>query len=160
MDFRLQALAGVGVAGAIVLAGWQGGFHNTHVARAQAVKNAARVTIIDSNVAFDATGIEKEGYWGFGPQHIDVHQGDQIEFDNPSSNNYSHTVASITWGGNSTARTLDSGSAFSFSSTGEASITPGESWTLDTTSLKPGQYLYYCTIHPWMVGTLSVEAPE
>jgi plastocyanin len=142
-----------------VLAGWQGGLHDTHVARAQAVKNMARVTIVDSNVAFDATGIEKEGYWGFGPQHIDVHQGDQIEFDNPASNNYSHTVTSITWGGSPTARTLDSGTAFNSSPTSEESIMPGGSWMLDTTSLKPGQYVYNCTIHPWMVGTLSVEAP-
>ncbi len=143
-----------------MLAGWPAGFHDTHVARAQTVKNMARVTIIDSNVSFDPSGIEQEGYWGYGPQHIDVHQGDQVEFDSSSTNNYSHTVTSITWSGAPTARTLDSGTAFNSSPTREANIAPGGTWTLDTSTLTPGQYLYYCTIHPWMVGTLSVEAPQ
>ncbi len=159
MGLRLRTLAGLGVAGAVVLTCWQAGVQHTPLARAQTVKNMARVTIVDSNVAFDATGIEKEGYWGFGPQHIDVHQGDQIQFDNPTSNNFPHTVTSSSWGGTPVARTLDSGLKFNSSPTREESITPGGSWLLDTSTLTPGQYLYYCTIHPWMVGTLSVEAP-
>ncbi len=158
MGFRLRALAGVGLAGAIALAGWQGGFHSTHVARAQTVKNTARVTIVDSNVAFDPTGIEKEGYWGYAPTHIDVHQGDPIQFDSPTTNFYNHTVTSITRGA-AGAGTLDSGTAFDSSPTRDLAIKPGDSYTLDTTSLKPGQYLYYCSIHPWVAGSFSVEAP-
>lgn len=29
-------------------------------------------------------------------------------------------------------------------------------WTLDTTSLEPGPYSYYCRIHPWMRGALEI----
>ncbi len=159
MGIRLRALAGIGLAGAIALVGWQGGFHTTQVARAQTEKNMARVTIIDSNVTFNPAGIEKEGYWGFGPEHIDVHQGDLVQFDNPTTNNYGHTVTSITWSGTPAARVLDSGLAFDSATADSATIRPGGSFTLDTASLAPGQYLYYCTVHPWMVGTLSVEAP-
>ena len=33
---------------------------------------------------------------------------------------------------------------------------PGSSFVLDTSTLDAGQYVYYCTIHPWMVGTFTV----
>lgn len=158
MAHRIRALAGAGMAVAVGLLGWQTGFRGTHMAHAQAVKNMARVTIFDSNTTFDASGIEKQGYWGFGPEHIDVHQGDMIEFDSSASNSFSHTVVSITWSGSPDARTLDSGTAFNSSPTRADEIAPGGSWTLDTTNLKPGQYVYYCAMHPWMVGTFSVEA--
>ena len=29
-------------------------------------------------------------------------------------------------------------------------------WDLDTGSVDPGHYTFICTLHPWMVGTLTV----
>jgi plastocyanin len=33
---------------------------------------------------------------------------------------------------------------------------PGNSWSLDTSGLAAGHYGYYCRLHPWMVGSLTV----
>lgn len=137
-----------------------GGHGARSVAHAQTVKNIAHVAIIDSAVTFDAAGIEYEGAWGFGPEHVQVTQGEPIEFDSSSSNNYPHTVTSITWSGTPNDRTLISGAAFNSTPSADMRLMPGSSFTLDTSSLNPGQYVYYCTIHPWMVGTISVTAPQ
>lgn len=128
-------------------------------AQAQAAKDAPRVTIYDTNVNFTA-GNPAEGEWGFAPAHIAVPQGTQIEFDNPASNNFPHTVTSIAWSGTAPDRTLDSGTQFNSSPTKDAYIMPGGSYILDTSTLDPGQYDFYCTIHPWMVGTLTVEPAQ
>ncbi len=37
-------------------------------------------------------------------------------------------------------------------------IKSGQTWTLDTTGLSPGNYMYFCQIHPWMQGVLKVVA--
>jgi len=79
-----------------------------------------------------------------------------LEFDNPAGNNFPHTVTSITWTGQAPDRTLASGQAFNSSPTRADYIMPGSSYILDTSTLMPGQYLYYCAIHPWMVGTFTV----
>ena len=154
---RLLVLAG----GTAVLVGVLGlgaarTLHPGTAAHAQAVKDAPRVTIYDSNVNFTA-GNPAEGEWGFAPMHLAVPQGAQVEFDNPTSNSFPHTVTSIAWSGTAPDRTLASGTQFNSSPTKDAYIMPGGSWTLDTSTLDPGQYDFYCTIHPWMVGTLTVE---
>ncbi|HZU78040.1 MAG TPA: plastocyanin/azurin family copper-binding protein [Dehalococcoidia bacterium] len=126
---------------------------------AQAVKDTARVVIVDSNATFSPAN-EYLGQWGFAPSHVTVTQGEPIEFDNPAGNFFPHTVTSITWSGSPTSRTLTVGAAFNSSPTNDAFLTPGTSFTLDTSTLQPGQYLYFCSIHPWMVGTITVTAPD
>src|SRR5207249_4883363 len=78
----------------------------------------------------------------------------------PAGNTYPHTVTSITWTGMAPTRTLTSGLLFDSSPTREQYLLPGDSFTLDTTTLDPGQYLYYCTLHPWMVGSITVAPAE
>jgi plastocyanin len=118
-----------------------------------------RVTIIQNDAQFSPADAEGVGQWSYAPDHLAVMQGEQIEFDNPATNSFPHTVTSITWTGMAPARTLASGQAFDSSPTRETYIQPGQSWTLDTSTLMPGQYLYYCTIHPWMAGSFTVLAP-
>ena len=36
-------------------------------------------------------------------------------------------------------------------------IDPGNTFELDTTNLELGQYEYLCIVHPWMIGTITVE---
>jgi plastocyanin len=157
---RLVGMAGAAVvlAGAVVLGGHTL-LHTSATVQAQAVKDAPRVTIYDSNVNFTA-GNPAEGEWGFAPVHIAVTQGTPIQFDNPASNNFPHTVTSIGWSGTAPDRTLTSGVQFNSSPTKDAYIMPGGTFTLDTSALDPGQYDFYCTIHPWMVGTLTVEPAQ
>jgi len=36
-------------------------------------------------------------------------------------------------------------------------IDPGNVFGLDTANLELGQYEYMCIVHPWMIGTVTVE---
>ena len=51
---------------------------------------------------------------------------------------------------------LVAGAKFNPSPTREELVTPGNSWTLDTSTLDARNYAYYCRIHPWMVGQVAV----
>lgn len=118
-----------------------------------------RVLIYDNGGTFMA-GDQATGQWAFTPNHIGVTQGQSVEFVNPQGNARPHTITSITWSGQPPMRVLTHGAAFDSSPTREELITPGNTWTLDTSSLEPGQYLYYCWLHPWMVGTITVSAAQ
>ncbi|MHB8574774.1 MAG: cupredoxin domain-containing protein [Dehalococcoidia bacterium] len=146
------------VAAAAVTAGLAiGGGSGSHgLVHAQMVKDTARVVIVDGNDSF-TPGNDFLGNWGFAPGHVAVHQGETIEFDNSAGNAFPHTVTSITWTGAAPDRTLVSGDTFNSSPTKADYVMPGSSWVLDTSTLDPGQYVYYCAIHPWMVGTFTVE---
>jgi plastocyanin len=130
------------------------------IVHGRAIAYNARVEMTDNDAAFRPAGGPGIGLWGYGPDHIAVTQGDQIIFDNPAGNKQSHTITSLSWTGTSPYRSLDVGAKFDSSPTKDQAIAPGNSWTLDTTTLDPGQYTYYCTIHPWMVGTFTVSAAQ
>jgi plastocyanin len=36
-------------------------------------------------------------------------------------------------------------------------LAPGQSWTLDTSSLNTGTYTYACLFHPWMKGVINIR---
>ncbi|MGI8552327.1 MAG: cupredoxin domain-containing protein [Dehalococcoidia bacterium] len=139
--------------GLVVALGY-GGFSHSRV-RAQTY--SAHVVMVDNEAPFVPAGNPDIGSYGFAPQHVSVQQGQSIAFDNPASNKRPHTVTSITWSGMPPARTLASGTMFDSSPTADQYIVPGSSWTLDTSAMAPGQYLYFCSIHPWMTGSFSVE---
>mgnify|MGYP001292099372 CR=1 FL=1 len=130
-------------------------------ARAQRPATAftPRVTVVQNDSGLTPTDAEGLGQWTFAPAHLTVTQGEPIEFDNPATSTAPHTVTSITWSGMAPTRTLASGEKFDSSPTRDLLIMPGQSWTLDTSTLDPGQYLYYCTLHPWMTGSFTVLAP-
>jgi plastocyanin len=116
-----------------------------------------RVLIYDNGGTF-MPGDPATGQWTFAPHHVEVTQGDSIEFVNPEGNARPHTVTSITWSGQPPNRMLAHGTAFDSSPTMADIIRPGNTFTLDTSELMPGQYLYYCWLHPWMVGSITVMA--
>jgi plastocyanin len=116
------------------------------------------VTMVDNDAPAVNQGIDMgQGYWGFGPNQVVVHKGEQVLFVNPSTNKRPHTVTSIALseGGNFDGA-LAAGNKFDSSPSREALVTPGNNWTLDTNNLDPGNYAYYCRLHPWMVGELTV----
>lgn len=115
------------------------------------------VTMIDNDAPTPNQGIDMgQGYWGYGPQLITVKKGEQVTFNNPATNRRPHSVTSISLGGQPFENTLTAGARFDSSPTREALVTPGNSWVLDTAPLDAGNYAYYCRIHPWMVGQVSV----
>mgnify|MGYP001604039391 CR=1 FL=1 len=73
----------------------------------------------------------------FSPASISVKKGDKIVFTNNDS--AQHTV------------TADGGG---FSSD---SLAKDQSFTLDTASLSAGNYGYYCSFHPSMKGTITIQ---
>jgi plastocyanin len=99
---------------------------------------------------------ERQSAWGFGPSHLVVKKGDQVTFMNPAENKRPHSATSITLSGGPFDGSLAMGAKFDSSPSREALVTPGNSWMLDTGTLDPGNYAYYCRIHPWMVGELTV----
>jgi plastocyanin len=128
-------------------------------AQAQPSVAMTRVLIYDNGGSF-MPGDEYTGQWGFTPHHYQVAKGESIEFVNPAGNAQPHTVTSITASGQPPNRTLTHGAAFDSSPTRADVIRPGSSWTLDTSGLDAGQYTYYCWLHPWMVGSITVTPPE
>jgi plastocyanin len=104
-------------------------------------------------------GNPEQGSWGFSPFHVNAVKGDTIMFMQGENAFRPHTVTSITWSGQAPTRELASAKTFDSSPSQAEYLQKGMSWTLDTSALDPGQLLYYCTIHPWMVGTISLAAP-
>ena len=77
---------------------------------------------------------------GYDPEMIIVSQGDGIEWFN--SDTELHTVTS----------------AEDFGETFDSSLfAAGESYTLVTTEMEPATYDYFCSVHPWMQGTITIE---
>jgi plastocyanin len=123
----------------------------------RAVAYTPTVTIIDNDAPAANQGVDMgQGYWGYGPSLVHVKKGEQVTFHNPSTNKRPHSVTSISLGGMPFENSLVAGAKFDSSPTREALLAPGSSWTLDTATLDTGNYAYYCRIHPWMVGQISV----
>jgi plastocyanin len=127
-------------------------------AGAEPVEQAAgttAVTIFDN----DAPGMTfdpEQAFWGFGPHNILVRRGDKVVFYNPSSNKHPHTVTSLERVGPPFNNRVDVGTRFDSSPSAQALVQPGQSFTVDTASLHPGNYPYFCKLHPWMVAELTV----
>jgi plastocyanin len=116
------------------------------------------VMIVDME-APGVPGNPEQGSWGYSPFHVNAVKGDTIMFMQGENAFRPHTVTSITWTGQAPARELASAKTFDSSPSQAEYLQKGMSWTLDTAGLDPGQHVYYCTIHPWMVGTISLAAP-
>src|SRR5262249_50891722 len=73
-------------------------------------------------------------FWGFNPAQVTVNVGDTVTWAN--TGRVLHTVTANNGAFNSGA------------------MAPGGSWSFDFTT--PGLYSYFCGIHPWMHGSVSV----
>ena len=92
------------------------------------------------------TGASTEGSKiNFSPKYVTVSQGTRIFWVN--NDNTIHTVTSGKINDNGT---YDPDNLFK-----GGFITPGENLVA---SPKPGNYQYFCKIHPWLVGSVSVKA--
>ena len=129
-----------------------------------------QVMIVDNDGPLPNDGIDpRTGEWGFSPYHLAVTKGEMVTFTNPAGNRRPHDVVSFSMGGTFQQPTWDVGAKFSSGMTNDTWLRPegtmrpsGEpapsSWVLDTNTLDPGHYTYFCTLHPWMTGTITVLA--
>jgi len=120
-----------------------------------------RVLMVDNDGPLPPQGAVDfwTGNWSFSPQHVTVLKGEAVVFDSPAGNFRPHNVVSIASPGEPFPPAVEVGAGFSSGLTRESIIRPGSSWTLDTNGVAPGHYGYYCTIHPWMVGSITVLQP-
>ena len=121
--------------------------------------NAAEIMVhIVDMEAPGVAGNPAQGSWGYSPFHVDAVKGDTVMFMQSENAFRPHTVTSVSWSGQAPTRELHSAKNFDSSPSQAEYLQKGMSWTLDTSTLDPGHHLYYCTIHPWMVGTISLAA--
>jgi len=85
------------------------------------------------------------------PGNLAVKQGDSVTWMNNDSE--PHSVTSGTGGGIVSAHTGEEGKPDGIFDSGF--FDSGESWSF--TFDRPGTYAYFCTIHPWMEGVVTVE---
>ena len=82
----------------------------------------------------------------FVPSDVTILPGGKVTWTN--SDTAGHTVES---------GTTTEGSAGLFG-TGFTLMPPGESYTFEFDGFEPGTYPYFCLVHPWMEGTVTVSA--
>lgn len=90
-------------------------------------------------------GSSVQGAPDYDPDPMTVSAGDVITVVN--ADNVIHTATS-----GIPSDSASAGQAFDTSL-----VNPGASATIDTAELSPGEYDYFCIIHPYMVGKLQVE---
>jgi plastocyanin len=86
------------------------------------------------SVVVEITG--GEGSWSYTPARVDASPGDTVTWVNKTET--SHTVT---------------GSSTLYEDSGP--ILPGESWS--QTFLEPGTFDYFCSPHPFMTGSITIE---
>jgi len=113
------------------------------------------VTIQDNNALDPRVGFDPaQGRWQFNPTNILVTRGEPVVFNSPSSNADPHTVTDLlrTTPGTTVPASFTGGTRFD-----SGLIQPGNSFSLDTGPLAPGNYPYVCRLHPWMNGEITVR---
>ena len=115
---------------------------------AQASSKAAKVD--PATVKADATltileGASTQGNPAYDPKELSVKKGNIIKVENADS--LPHTVTNG-------AGPNDPNSAKMFDT---SLIMGGEAAILQTEEIDAGDYAYYCTVHPYMTGTLKIE---
>jgi plastocyanin len=121
------------------------------------------VTIQDNKapspkVAFDP----QQGRWQYNPNSVEVKRGERVVFNNPPGRHHPHTLTSLQrQGGPNPPPPKAPGDpptqAFAVGAAFESGlIEPGSSFAVETGRLAQGHYLYFCRLHPWMSGELTV----
>jgi plastocyanin len=90
-------------------------------------------------------GSSIQGSPDFDPDALTVKKGDKITVTNKDT--LPHTVTSGTG-------PTDPNSAKQFDT---SIVEPGATADIETTNITPGDYPFYCTVHPYMMGNLVVQ---
>jgi len=95
---------------------------------------AAPANVVNATIL---AGASAQGNPDYDPDPLSVNKGDGVQWTN--EDNVPHTVTSKQEG------VFDS-----------KLINPGDTWLLNTAGIDAGEYDYYCTLHPNMVGVLTI----
>lgn len=129
---------------------------NPFVTHAFAYAQAGAVGVFRVANGSSSTGVTTTGSTPSGPQ-VSIQPGSGA---NTTSLYYSPETIKVVIGSNNTVTWVNNDNAVhTVTDSGvfdSGLIQPGQSWTHTFTT--PGTYLYRCTIHPWMTGTIVVES--
>jgi cytochrome c oxidase subunit II len=117
----------------------QGGANDTTTAASTAPATAAAATLTIPN------GASVQGNPAYEPDPLTVKVGDTIAVENKDT-----TPHTVTNGKDATDPTM--GQLFDTSI-----INAGDSAEIVTADIDPGEYPYFCSVHPYMTGTLTVQ---
>jgi cytochrome c oxidase subunit 2 len=117
----------------------QGGANDTTTAASTAPATAAAATLTIPN------GASVQGNPAYEPDPLTVKVGDTIAVENEDT-----TPHTVTNGKDATDPTM--GQLFDTSI-----INAGDSAEIVTADIDPGEYPYFCSVHPYMTGTLTVQ---
>ncbi len=117
----------------------QGGANDTATAASTAPATAAAATLTIPN------GASVQGNPAYEPDPLTVKVGDTIAVENKDT-----TPHTVTNGKDATDPTM--GQLFDTSI-----INAGDSAEIVTADMDPGEYPYFCSVHPYMTGTLTVQ---
>ena len=92
--------------------------------------------------------------WGFLARNLRVRQGTMVTITSDgmlphTATSYTETI-SFEEGGRTLSIPIPDGKFDS------GLLTPGQDYILNTSSLSKGTYTYFCQLHPWMLGSLTV----
>ena len=97
----------------------------------------------DSNIKI-LEGAATQGNPDYEPDEISVKKGDIIKVDNADT--VPHTITNGEGPNDSnSAKIFDTGI-----------INAGDAGVLETDAVEAGEYTYYCTVHPYMIGKLTI----
>jgi plastocyanin len=120
------------------------GGSNETSASAPAAPSAATTTAAAATLTIPK-GASVQGNPAYEPDPLTVKVGDTIAVNNKDT--APHTVTN-----GKDATDPNMGKLFDTSI-----INAGDSAEIATTSMKPGEYPYHCSVHPYMTGTLTVQ---
>lgn len=117
---------------------------------AQASAGAEKSQINPASIKADVIltileGAATQGNPDYDPKEMSVKKGDVIKVDNKDT--VPHTVTNGEGPNDS-----NSGKIFD-----TGIINAGEASIIDTQNIDPGDYAYYCTVHPYMTGNLKLQ---
>ncbi|TMI53556.1 hypothetical protein E6H18_11725 [Candidatus Bathyarchaeota archaeon] len=108
---------------------------------------------IDHNQGSTTQFFSGSASWGYLPRDLAVKKGAQVAVTNNGILPHtfsSYTIAIPVTEGFKTLIIPISDGVFN------QTLVPGQSWTLDTSTLNTGTYTYACLFHPWMKGSINV----
>jgi plastocyanin len=131
--------------------------HHYHLAYAASTASTAKSFIVtipkgSANPEVDITKLGPRQWYV--PRQIAIHTNDTITWKNNDTE--AHTVTSGVSAGIESLMNNKKGTPNGIFDSG--TFKPGRSWTHIFTN--PGTYPYFCTIHPWMEGVVSVQGGQ
>jgi plastocyanin len=129
--------------------------NNNHLAYAATSEPSSFTVVMPKGSANPEVDITKLGprQW-YLPRQIIVHSNDTITWTNNDTE--AHTVTSGVSAGIESLMNNKRGTPNGIFDSG--SFKPGQSWT--HTFANPGTFTYFCTIHPWMEGIVTVQGTQ